>query len=105
MRPEGHAEPLGVVNHGMTTLSRSVLGLVLLAMALVIGVLAAAAVAFAMNAVLPPFRREDDDTLREFIPVAITYTTMAGTTALVAYVAWRRLRAPSSLGPRDTDRP
>lgn len=78
----------------MTKLSRALLGLVVLALAVMIGFMAAWAFLVAMNAVLPPFREEDDDTLREFIPVAIAYAIWAATTVLVLAVAWRRLRSP-----------
>jgi hypothetical protein len=44
-----------------------------------------------VSTVVPPFRREDDDTLREFVPVALTYSTWAATTLVVAVVGWRRI--------------
>lgn len=60
--------------------------------AALVGFAAAVAVLFVENALLPPFRREDGDTLREFIPVAIAYGTWAVTTLLVIVFGWRRMR-------------
>jgi membrane associated rhomboid family serine protease len=47
---------------------------------------------FALNAVLPPFRREDDGTLREFVPAAIAYVTWGLTSVVGAVLAWRWVR-------------
>lgn len=59
--------------------------------AVVAGFAAALLVIVIANAFLPPFRPEDDDTLREFIPVAIAYVA-GGTTALIGLVAgWRSI--------------
>jgi hypothetical protein len=88
----------------MNNVSRSLPGLVMLAVALGIGFAAGAAVLLAVNALLPPFRREDDDTLREFVPVVLAYATMAGTTALVIVFGWRRRRSRPTVGSRDAAR-
>ena len=48
---------------------------------------------FAVNAVLPPFHPDDDDTLREFVPVAIAYGTWGLTTLLGAVLAWLWVRS------------
>lgn len=93
-----------IVNDDMNTLSRFLLGSVVLAVALGVGFLAAAAVVLALNAMLPPFRPEDNNTLREFIPVALAYAAMAGTTLLVLFVAWRRLRSRAWVASRDIRR-
>ena len=88
----------------MKTLSRSLLGLFAVAFAVGIGFLAGWVVLLALNAILPPFRREDGDTLREFVPVAIAYATMAGTTALILFAAWRRFRRQAGAASRDIHR-
>ncbi len=67
----------------------------LLAFAVFVGFCAGWGLLLVMNAVLPPFRPEDDDTLREFIPVALAYLTMAVTTLLVLVAGWRRTRRRS----------
>jgi ABC-type Fe3+-siderophore transport system permease subunit len=85
----------------MNALRRSLIGLAVLGIALGLGFVAALAVILVMNAVLPAFRPEDDETLRELIPAAIAYATMAGTTCFVVFVAWRRLRSRSTVTSRD----
>jgi hypothetical protein len=45
-----------------------------------------------LYAVLPPFRPEDDDTLREFGPAALAYLVWAATTVVVVLAGWRLLR-------------
>jgi MFS superfamily sulfate permease-like transporter len=62
----------------------------LIAIAIIAGFCAGAALLLVMIAVLPPFRPEDDDTLREFVPVALAYLTWAVTTLVVLIAAWRR---------------
>ena len=76
----------------MKALRRALIGLAVLAVALGLGFVAGMAVMLVMNAALPAFRPQDDETLREFIPVTLAYATMAGTAGLVVVVAWRRLR-------------
>jgi hypothetical protein len=71
---------------------RAILLLGLLALAVFMGFCVGWGVLLALNAVLPPFRPEDDDTLRERIPVALTYLTWAATTLVVLVVGWRRIR-------------
>jgi len=64
----------------------------LLALAVLVGFCAGWSVLYLSIAILPPFRPEDDDTLREFIPVALTYLTWGLTTLLAFRFGWRRLR-------------
>lgn len=78
--------------------------MVIIGIALGLGFAAGVAVILVMNAVLPPFRPEDDETLPEFIPAAIAYATMAATALLVVLVAWRRLRSTSTGASRDIGR-
>jgi hypothetical protein len=85
----------------MKVLLRSLIGLAILGVAIGLGFLAALAVILVMNAVLPAFRPEDDETLRELIPAAIAYATWAGTAGLLVFVAWRRLRSRSTVTSRD----
>jgi hypothetical protein len=68
----------------------------LTAVAVVVGFGLAWVALFAVNAVLPPFRREDDGTLREFVPAAIAYGTWAITSAGGALWAWRWVRRRQS---------
>ena len=58
---------------------------------IVVGVVAALAVIGASNALLPPFRDEDDDTLREYGPVAIAYLASIVSGTLVFIAGWRWL--------------
>lgn len=58
-------------------------------LAVIAGFGLAMAFMLATNAILPPFRREDDDTLREFVPVAIAYAIWGFTTLAGAVFAWR----------------
>ena len=83
---------LRIVVGSMKSLSRLVLGFGVLAFALGIGFAAGVGVIAISNLVLPPFQLADDESPRELIPVALAYLTMAGTTALVAVVTWRRVR-------------
>lgn len=54
-------------------------------------------VAFAVNAVLPPFRYPDDeDTLRNYGPVMIAYATWGLTSVVGAVLAWRWIHRPRS---------
>lgn len=75
----------------MTT-RKPILALGLLALAVFVGFSAGWGLLLVMNAILPPFRPEDDDTLRERIPVALTYLTWAATTLVVLVAGWRQLR-------------
>jgi hypothetical protein len=69
------------------------LWLLLTVIAVAAGFVLAMIVSLALNAILPPFRfPEDDDSMREFIPAAITYATWATTTVLGSAVAWRWTR-------------
>ena len=85
----------------MQVLRRTFIGLVVLGTALGLGFVAALAAILVMNALLPPFRPEDDETLREFIPAALAYATMAGTAGLVVILIWRRLRSHSPRASSD----
>jgi ABC-type antimicrobial peptide transport system permease subunit len=64
----------------------------LVAIAGVLGFLAGWGLLYLMIAVLPPFRPEDDDTLREIVPVGLTYLTWALTSSVVFVVGLRRLQ-------------
>jgi ABC-type antimicrobial peptide transport system permease subunit len=75
----------------MQPVKRPLVGLGLLVVAVFVGLAAALGLSYAMTALLPPFRPEDDDTMREFIPVAIAYLTWVLTTTVVLVVSWRRL--------------
>ncbi len=63
-------------------------------LAAVLGYLAALAVIEIARVILPPFQPDDDDTLREFVPVVLAYATWLVTSLAVAVVAarWRRRR-------------
>jgi hypothetical protein len=74
------------------TLKRLLAGSALIAVALVVGFCAAWGFFVTVNAVLPPFRPEDDDTLREFIPVVLTYGTWVLTSLIVVVLGMRWLR-------------
>lgn len=74
------------------TMRAPILALGLLAFAVFVGFCAGWGLLLVMNAILPPFRPEDDDTLRERIPVALTYLTWAATTLVVLVAGWRQLR-------------
>lgn len=59
--------------------------------AVVVGFAAGLVAMWLTNALLPPFREDvDDDTMREFAPVALAYLTWAVTTVAVVLVALRR---------------
>lgn len=73
---------------------RLALFLALIAVAVGVGFGAAYVAILAINAVLPPFRIEDDDTLRERIPVAITYAVWGLTTLALIVIGWRRSIRP-----------
>lgn len=80
------------VDGDIMNMRRIGLGLAVVAFALGVGFVAGVAVLLVLNTVLPPFRPEDDDTLREFVPVVLAYATMASTAVLAVVVAWRRIR-------------
>ena len=80
----------------MKLLQRALIGVAIVGLALGLGIAAGFAVIIVLNAVLPPFRPEDDETLRELIPATLAYATMAGTAGLVVVLAWRRLRPRSA---------
>ncbi len=71
---------------------RPLAALALVAVAVVVGFAAAWGVMTVLGAMLPPFQPEDDDTLREYIPVALAYMTWAATTLIVLVVGLGRLR-------------
>ncbi|MEP7379400.1 MAG: hypothetical protein ABI725_07570 [Chloroflexota bacterium] len=66
------------------------ISLLLIPTAFAVGFVLAWVVLFIVNALLPPFRPEDDDTWREFVPVALAYGTWAATTLGGIILAWRR---------------
>ncbi len=72
---------------------RILFALALIAAGGVVGFAMALGVIDLLNLVLPPFRPEDDDTLREFIPAALAYATWVITALLVFVVSWRRVPA------------
>ena len=76
----------------VNTMRKPLLALALLTVAVFVGFAFGWGMIMFLNAVLPPFRPEDDDTLRERIPVALTYLTWGGTTLIVLVVSWQRLR-------------
>lgn len=96
-----HFRTRRTVSHGMKTLSLFLAGLLAVAIAVGIGFVAALVFVLAMNAILPPFRPEDDETLRELIPAGLAYATWAGTTAFVLFAAWRRFRSRYGAASRD----
>lgn len=70
------------------------ISLLLIPIAFAVGFALAWVVLFGVNALLPPFRPEDDETWREIGPVALAYGTWAATTLGGIIAAWRReLRA------------
>ncbi len=64
------------------------LGAAHLVVAIRLGSCAVFAVIGLSNVILPPFGPEDDDTLREFIPVALAYLVGGVTTVLVVVAGW-----------------
>ncbi len=73
------------------TLDRAARLIALLTVAVFVGLGMGVAVLLWVSAVLPPFRREDGDTLREFVPVALAYSAWGTTTLVVLLVGWRRM--------------
>jgi hypothetical protein len=66
------------------------------AVAVVVGFGLALVVLLAVNAALPPFRPEDDETMREFVPAVLTYGTWMIVSVIGSFAAWRRVRAKSA---------
>ncbi len=56
-----------------------------------LGFVAALLVGIVFKGILPPFGPEDDDTAREFVPVALMYGTWGIVTVAVSTVAWRHV--------------
>ncbi len=48
-----------------------------------------------------PFRPEDDDALREFVPVGLAYLAWAGTALAVVVLGWRRFGAQVARPPEE----
>jgi hypothetical protein len=71
---------------------RLLAGTALVAAALFVGFGMAWGFLVTVNSLLPPFRPEDDDTLREFIPVVLTYGIWGLTTLVVLVLGGRWLR-------------
>lgn len=71
------------------TVKTIALGAALVVAGILLGFGAAGVVIGISNAILPPFRPEDDDTLREFIPVAMAYLAWGVTTVVVVLADWR----------------
>jgi hypothetical protein len=64
---------------------------VVVSVAIGVGYVAGMAMMSLLNVVLPPFREEvDEDTVREFAPVALAYLTWTVMTVAVVLVALRR---------------
>jgi multisubunit Na+/H+ antiporter MnhE subunit len=57
----------------------------------VLGFGTALLVGIVLKSVLPPFGPGDDDTAREFVPVALMYGTWAIVTVAISTLAWRYL--------------
>ena len=76
----------------MSTITRAALVVGLVAFAGFVGFCVGWGLLLTLKAVLPPFQAGDDDTLREFVPVALTYLTWGVTSLMVLVVGWRRLR-------------
>ena len=71
--------------------------LLLVGAAVVVGLGLSFAVMFVLAAILPPFRPEDDDTMRDYGPVLIAYAVWGITSISGAVLAWRWLdRRPRS---------
>jgi hypothetical protein len=68
------------------------IGLVLAITSTVAGLLAGLGLIALLNAFVPFNYPDDDDTLREFIPVVLAYLTWAATGVLVFVVGWRLSR-------------
>lgn len=79
--------------------------LLLIPIGFAVGFVLAWVVLFAASALLPPFRREDDDTWREFGPVALAYGTWAATTLVGFVLAWRRERQARRASPLELTTP
>jgi hypothetical protein len=75
------------------TPTKVLIGAALTAVAVGLGFLAGISVILLLNVFLPPFRPEDDETLRELVPAALAYGTWAVSATVLSIVAWRRLLA------------
>jgi MFS superfamily sulfate permease-like transporter len=65
----------------------------IVSLAVVVGFLAGMAVITVLGVVLPPFREEvDDDTVRQFVPVALAYATWATTSLAFLLLTLHRFR-------------
>jgi hypothetical protein len=73
------------------TPKKAILTAALAAAAIVIGFGAAASLTVIVNAIWPFNYPQDDDTLRERLPVALAYFTWAGTALIVFVLGWRFL--------------
>ena len=63
-----------------------------LLLAVVAGFVAAVAVLAVSQALLPPFRPEDDDTLRDYGPAAVAYLAWGAGSLFTFLLGWRRIR-------------
>lgn len=73
------------------TVAKFLAGVLLTAIAVALGLLAGIGVILLLDVFLPPFRLEDDETLRELVPAALAYGTWALTSVVLTILAWRRL--------------
>jgi zinc transporter ZupT len=60
--------------------------------AVVMGFAAAVLVLVVIEAVLPPFRPSDDDTLRQLVPAVLAYGAWGVGTLATLALGWRRIR-------------
>lgn len=74
------------------TAKKAILAMVLAAVAIAAGFGAAAGLITIVNAVWPFNYPQDDDTLRDRLPVALAYLTWAVTALVVFVLGWRFFR-------------
>ena len=60
--------------------------------AVVVGFGVALIVIVILQAILPPFRPSDDDTLRELVPAVLAYLAWGAGTLVTLVLGWRRIR-------------
>jgi cytochrome bd-type quinol oxidase subunit 1 len=73
-------------------LRTSVFAAGLFALSVSLGFVAGLAMIAILGAVLPSFRPNDDDTMREFVPAALAYSVWGATTLVTLAFGWRRIR-------------
>lgn len=60
--------------------------------AVTVGFVAAVLVLVALEAILPPFQPADRETLREFVPLVLSYAAWGAGTLVTLVLGWRRIR-------------